>query len=490
MSIFGFLGKVRFFAIILTISGGATLQASGQEQPPVPIGAGSESQQLSAGLALTSTRSISASPSPDIPDYVHPIDDDFIFDIISKADKPDWILFGVEHRNRLQHRDQNYRSDEINSQLLLLGRTLVYGGITDVIDPLRLHLEVINSRDIGGDAPASSQNLNFVDIQQAYAELTPPDGAHFSDLSIKAGRMSFDFVDRRLIARNRFRNTINNFDGFRATALSNLPGGNEARLELFALRPVELHFTGFDKTSNTRFLYGSAVRDLKIGSATMEPYWILLSDKSILDDYRHMQTWGTHLFGTFGESDTGYWDFDADVAYQTGTDRNLRDVSAWASHLELAYNWSDWWEPRIALWVNTASGDGDPNDSRSGHFESLYGATYGFYGFTSFFNWENVINPALHLQISPSHRITVESIYRLYWLYDPADGWQRTGRLNPAGNTASFVGSEIDLRFTMRLTKYSSMETGMGLFFPGDYARVTGPAPRASFFYSAITLKL
>lgn len=452
-----------------------------------------------AGLAQTDSefqaaqsRSIAATPSPDIPDYVKPIDDSFVFDVLSKADKPDWLLFGVEHRNRLQHRDQNYRSDEINSQLLLLGRTLIYGGITDVMDPLRLHFEAINSRDIGGDAPPSSRNLNYLDIQQFHAELLLPDQLYFEDLSLKAGRMSFDFVDRRLIARNRFRNTINNFDGLRLTASTDIFNGRPSPIEVFALRPVDLHFTGFDQTSDTQFLFGAGARDIHWHELHLEPYWILLTDRSGTGSYAGLHTAGLHVFGTGVESESGFLDFDADFAIQSGRDANNQDVSAWAAHLEIAYNFDTSWKPRAALWFNASSGDHSSNSSNgtSNAFNSLFGATYGFFGFTSFFNWENVLNPAIHLRVHPRKGHRLETIYRLYWLQNGDAGWSRANRQPTPGNNNPFVGTELDIRYIMRMTRLSSLESGMAFFFPGEYVKSTGPAPLGSFFYTAITLKL
>ena len=65
---------------------------------------------------------------------------------------------------------------------------------------------------------------------------------HFDDViagqpfSLSFGRMAFDWVDRRLISRNRNRNTISAFDGLR------LRLGDETapwEMEAIAVRPVD-----------------------------------------------------------------------------------------------------------------------------------------------------------------------------------------------------------------------------------------------------------
>lgn len=466
------MNRILFVALFFTGIFSGLLEGEEPENTPAP-------------------RSIAAARSPDVPIYVGSLADNYIWGILYKKPKPEWIQFGVEHRNRLQMRDQNYRSSDDESQLLLLGRTLIYGAVRDVLDPFQFDLELINSREFGGDSPDSSKNLNFLDLHQAYAGFyfKGSDGP-FDNLSFKAGRMSFDFVDRRLVARNRFRNTINNFDGFRIQGTTDdLP---ITQFDIFATRPVDLHKTGFDKTSTDQYFFGaSAVIDHGEDSRfpVMEPYWLYLRDaRNPFVDNRY--TLGIHLYDDFLHHHSGFLDWDASIAYQFGSDSNQLDVQAWASHLELAYNLNADWKPRFAAWINISSGDSDPSDMTNGNFDSLFGATYGFHGFTSFFEWQNVINPTAHIAFQPSSRFKVETIYRFYWLHQASAGWTRTNRFNPPGASRQFVGSELDFRIRYRMTRLANLESGAGLFFPGDFAEISGPSPFATFVYTAITLSL
>jgi hypothetical protein len=426
------------------------------------------------------TLSIAASPAPDIPDYVGPIDEDYIFDILYKGDMPDWIHFGVEHRNRLEHRDQNYQAKDINSQLLLLGRTLVYGQIRDILGPLRIHTEIINSRDIGGNAPETMKNLNFYDLQQAYAEIVFPEYSRWSELSLKAGRQSFDFVDRRLVARNRFRNTINSFDGLRLTGQVEAPANQLWGFEFFALRPVNLQPTGFDRSNDYNHLFGAALHDIHVGHLTLEPYYLITTQKLPSTPRNNLQTAGLHGFGQIPQENGSAWDYDMDLAFQVGSTPDTTHEFAWASHVELGYTSPSTWTPRFALWVNSASPD----------FNSLYGSTFAMYGFSGFFAWENFINPSAQLTLNPSKRMQLDLIHRLYWLNDPEVGWKRTSRVNPPGQSERFIGSEFDVRLGLRLTRLSTLDAGMAFFFPGSFSRASGQAPFASLYYAAVTLKL
>lgn len=436
-------------------------------------------------------RSIAASRSPDQPEYVGRLADNFIFGILYKKPKPEWILFGVEHRNRLQQRDQNYRSSILHSQLLLLGRTLIYAGIRDVYGPLEFDFEVINSRDIGGDAPDSSRNLNYLDLHQAYANFHfQKEYTFFSDFNFRAGRMSFDFVDRRLIARNRFRNTINNFDGFRFQGTTN--DSIFHSFDVFATRPVELHKTGFDKTSNDQFLYGfsTTVKSKEKNAIPIfEPYWINHRTRAA-GNWGNRYTLGIHFYNDFLHSKFGFLDSDHHFAYQFGADSMNNRIRAWAAHTEFAYNFNAKWNPRLATWFNISTGDPNPNDTLDSSFDGLFGATHGFFGFTGFFDWQNVINPAAQMSLQPTDRLSLDAIFRAYWLHSPESGWERTNRPNPVGNKSSHIGEELDLRMRFRISDMSRLETGVGLFFPGEFSDISGQSPFATFVYSSITLSL
>ena len=64
------------------------------------------------------------------------------------------------------------------------------------------------------DAPLDTTLINPLDFLQAYVHVTVPDAfAEGANLQLRAGRQTIDLGGRRLLARNRFRNTINAFSG-------------------------------------------------------------------------------------------------------------------------------------------------------------------------------------------------------------------------------------------------------------------------------------
>jgi hypothetical protein len=94
----------------------------------------------------------------------------------------------------------------------------------------------------GGPRPGIDEDRG--DVHQAFVEI----GSHVSrphGISLRAGRQEVVFGTGRLFDNNEGPNVKLGFDGFRAIA-----EGGHARLDLFAMRPVENNFGWFDDVPN------------------------------------------------------------------------------------------------------------------------------------------------------------------------------------------------------------------------------------------------
>jgi len=93
-------------------------------------------------------------------------------------------------------------------------------------------------------------------------------------LSIKAGRQAFEYLDRRLLARNEWRNTTNNFQGVRATIGQQ---SNDWQVDILALKPIQRLTTSLDEVDHAQDFYG-VIGDWRRWSAyvTLQPYYLLL----------------------------------------------------------------------------------------------------------------------------------------------------------------------------------------------------------------------
>lgn len=153
----------------------------------------------------------------------------------------DWLDIGLDYRIRIENRDNDYRRttrDEnpavsssnrkpistIDEPILL--RTRAYVAIKDILDPLRFTIEVEDAQRNNSQFTRSfdTRDVNKAEPIQAYLELYfknsilgKDDLGNDRPISIKAGRQAFEYLDRRLFARNEWRNTTNNHQGIRAT---------------------------------------------------------------------------------------------------------------------------------------------------------------------------------------------------------------------------------------------------------------------------------
>ena len=139
--------------------------------------------------------------------------------------------------------------------------------------------------------------------------------------------------------------------------------------------------------------------------------------------------------------------------------------------------------------MNYASGDRDPLDGNSGQFDQLYGASFAFYGYTSYFNWQNMINPAMRLSFQPNKALRCEIIHRGVWLASDRDAWPRASRSDPTGGSGRYVGQELDLRTAWQLTEHLEIEAVYAHFFPGAFVEATGASPDSHFGYLAATIR-
>lgn len=445
-----------------------------------------ESTQVhSADFRPVTTRAVGANRVSDRPDYARLLSETARTNGWTAIESVDWLDVGVQSRFRYEIRENDYRTPGLLSDDALFNQSLVYLGVHDVLDPLRVAGEFMDSRRMLSDRVSVPNEENYREVLQAHVDLHFEDVTPGQPLTAMVGRMTFDAVDRRLIARNRFRNVINAFDGFRVR------WGEDKKpweLDAFVVRPVERSVEYFDESYNSSWLYGvTGYYRAASPGIELEPYWLLLDQNARqgIPLERYLNTFGLHAFGRW---DDDHWDYDVSLAGQVGETRGLPQ-RAWAAHAETGYSWKVPWKPRLALWINYATGDQDPTDDTQQRFDPLFGATFAFYGYSGYFSWQNTINPSIRFSVQPTERLRAEAIFRANWLASDKDAWVRGLRIDPTGNSGSFVGQEIDLRLAYPVWRWMELELVYAHFFPGEFVAETGPDPGSDFIYLQTVLR-
>jgi hypothetical protein len=473
----------------------------------------------------------------DPPRYVKQANKTWLKDFDSFLDT-NWLDLGLEQRFRYEYRDNDFRrrdqtEDKRGSQTLdepILLRTRAYIGIKNILDPFRFALEIQDSRQNRGGYihEAETRDTNDLHILQAYLELNFKETFLGKDplgndrpIWIRAGRHAWEAGDRRLIARNEWRNTTNNFFGFRANIGDKK---NDWQLELHAVNPVQRVADGNDQTDRSQDFYG-AILNYRGWSdvVTFEPSYFLLkqdgnkvtlnattglpqSTANRVDREIH-----TGVLRAYGVIPATPFDFDGSYNKQWGrVQRELStsnytrvDHDAHAYNFEIGYNVKHPWKPRVSTFYGMATGDRaqQSNDTTPmERFERLFGFARPWSN-DDYIQMENIRTNKVRLEFDPKisflDNVKVDTGFSWYRLDSATDQWNAGGRLEDrTGGSGRDLGKEYDLRVRFPFNQYASLNLGYAYFWGGDFVtstsrRITGASNRSSeseFFYAELTL--
>ena len=420
---------------------------------------------------------------------------------------PDRLSVSVDFRARYEFLDEQFRITGPGDSQIVVLRTLVQTRLR-LTDWLTVGAELQDSRaELTDSALLNTGIVNAAELLRAYGEVTLPD-LFGGRLESRFGRITLNVGSRRLIARNRFRNTLNAFTGIDVE----WSGDHGRKLRAFWLLPIqrlpfepdamrdnEVEFD--DESLDVQFwgLFGAA--DLpKIGSGELFVYGLHEDDRASRPTRnRRLYTPGWRILR---KPAPGRFDYQYEGAIQIGESRwtifGIRDLDHFAffQHVEIGYSFDLPWSPRVALQYDYASGDKDPTDDDNERFTTLYGARrfdFGPTGIYGPFARANINTPGIRLQLKPHARVTSFLAYRAYWLASKKDAWTTTGVRDPTGKSGSFIGSQIELRVRFQpLPGNLMLEAGYAHLFAGVFIEKAPNATHrgdSNYVYTQATLR-
>jgi hypothetical protein len=422
-----------------------------------------------------------------------------------------WLRFGLEHRSRFEHLENDFRTANPGNATGLSMRTLLSAEIR--FSPVVVGAELADSRVWASDTTTLNTTVvNPLDLLQGYVGLRGHGVLARGDAaSLTAGRMTIDLGSRRLVARNEFRNTINAFTGVDLQWTT--PGRDTLRA--FAVTPlVRLPSTPtglrdndleLDRENTDALLWGVffASRPLR-GQVTLEAYVLGLheGDSDIAPSAnRRLVTPGVRALRP---SAPGAFDFQLEVMGQFGLSRASAAASdatdldhlALALHASCGYRFSASWAPRVVLQYDYASGDGAPDDGANNRFDPLFGARRFELGQTGLYGAiarSNVHTPGLRLEVQPHRTVDAFAAYRPVWLASARDAWTSAALRDRTGAAGTFVGQQVEARVRWHVAPRNlALDVGGALFVRGDFAKhaPNGEAAASVYVYSQITVTL
>ncbi len=401
-----------------------------------------------------------------------------------------WIEAGLSYRMRLEYRDNDYRRaiDRVDSPFL--SRVLTYFGIKNILDPLRFAVELQDSRRYNGKFERDVRDVNNLDLFQGYGELYFENPQIFDyklidrPISIKAGRMAFEVMDRKLISRDDWGNTGTNFQGYRIVIGKK---ENDWQLDNFALNPIVKSAVKRDKVNEDEKIYAVILNWRRWSEIiTLQPFFLKLTqDQTNEIGKRNINSLGLNLYGDFGDSG---FDYSAIGLYQYGdSEGQLHRAYAYSS--EIGYNFIKKYKPRLSLLYGFATGDKNPHDNKNQRFERFYGFNRPWSN-NNHIEWENIEIIKTRLEIKPNKKFSLEGSYSFYWLASATDQWRRADLRDQTGQSGEYIGQDFDLRGCYEINKNLRTVFGYAHFMPKGFTRRVGRDNVSDFLYVEINASL
>jgi hypothetical protein len=410
--------------------------------------------------------------------------------------------FSGTHRTRYEVLDPQYRAGFSNSdQALALQTTLVFDWRRGSIQAFG---EIMDSRVELNDAGslANTTTTNALEPIQAYVAWSHGAGAW------RIGRVTQDFGKRRLLARNRYRNTVSTFTGIDWSWTGE--GGRAAQAFYWVpMRAVPADFASvldneqeLDRGTRDSSLKGlfyqfpTFAHEHRLEAYVFDYELDTTSDPTIAADHVSV---GARAYRA---PKAGEWNYEIEAVLQRGESGGAvagvarRDLNHRASflHAEIGYAFDRPWAPNLMFQYDRASGDKNPADARIERFNTLFGARRFDFGPTGIYGVaarSNIDSPGVRLTLRPTERWQAMLSYRSLRLAAERDGWVGSGWRDASGAAGESIGRHLEGSFTWSaIPERLSVETGFAHLWAGRYAeRTAGASFRGDpqYFYAGVT---
>ena len=410
---------------------------------------------------------------------------------------PKWLDFSIEQRTRYETMDGRFRAGYKGSDQQIALQTDVF--LQAHLGKFRTGVEFLDSRALAADSGSALNNTqeNLAAFVQGYIAWADQN-VLFSGIGaeVVAGRQTLNLGSRRLVARNAFRNTLNNFTG---VSLRLLDYGNW-QFNGFVTMPVIRYPTNTTELldnvyqadeEDTHTWFSGGILEMNnfiFENINAEVYLYHLDEGDSPDHQTRNRRYFTPGMRLYLKPKKSQFDFQLETIGQFGTVRSSTAASdgtnlnhtAWYQHIDIGYTLDMPWKPRLAVEYDYASGDENPYDNKDQRFDTLYGARrfeFGPTGIYGAFARSNINTPGLRIQFAPRTNLTFNARYRAFWLASDTDSWVTAKLRDPTGNTGSHVGEQVEMSARWNFNSSLNFETGWAHLFKGKFANNAPGAP-------------
>jgi hypothetical protein len=413
------------------------------------------------------------------------------------------VQFTGSHRLRYESLHHGPLKDAAASDEILVSRLLARLEYRN--DRWTSGIELQDSRAWlhGPATPLGTDDVNALEPLQAWVGYR---GGEEFPLDVTVGRMTKQWHTRRLVARNRYRNTLNGFQGIDAVWHGDGWQLNGFLLEPLDRRPLlrrelEENKQALDQRRPAQSFWGIEYQPNTSRAGALYLLGLKETDhEGTPSSDRDLVTLGGHWQGAI----TGTpWRHAGELAVQFGTSRASRnpldqkdlDHRAWFGHIELSRSLGDEGRHRVRFAMDYASGDRNRNDGKNQVFDTLYGARrfeYGPSGIYAVWARSNVLSPEVRFTSRPLAKTEWLLAWRGLWLAQPDSDLAGTRYQPPEGNRRRHVGQQLETRLRYDVSPNLRLELGAAWLAKGslissdDFTQGDHPA---TYLYWATTLR-
>lgn len=402
---------------------------------------------------------------------------------------PEWLDLGFTNRVRREGFDYPFKADQKGNTWAWDQRTRFRATTKWKVFRAQLEFQGANSGEKADTDIVGSSAFNAANIQQLFASMTLQ---NFLETGLRTdlhvGRINMDIGSRRLVARSRFPNTAQPFDGIHLRVAETDQWFFRAFFtEVVADNNTRNRFGLF--TNGGNYFWGLSYENSHFSWARTQLYYFGRDEeKKDGGTERRHSTLGVRVYQ---QPEVGAYDYEAESAWQFGTLDNM-DHFAYFQHFSLGYTFAFPWSPRILAMYDYASGTNNPNGNKSHTFDSLFGARNFEYTSTSLFGpfyRSNISSPGIRLITHPLPTLDINVKYRAWYLAQSRDEWVNSGMQDPTGAAGNFLGQDVQVRIQWRPSPSFTIDAGYEHFFKGSYITnqtdVPGnpPANNTNYFY-------
>ena len=412
---------------------------------------------------------------------------------------PEEISLTGEHWTRYETLNSQFRANSTGSDQILSLRTLVRAQWR-LSPQFRIQAELQDARAELADEGSrmNTSIVNAAELLEANFTWTLKDIFAAGDrLEWTGGRLTMDIGKRRIVARYRFRNTIQAYTGLDGQ----WTGSEGDHLRIFWTLPVHprpedqpsllANDVQMDQETLDRMFWGVFYAPGRLFWGNQGEVYVFGLHERDGEDFptRNRQIY-TPGFRFYHPARPGAFDFELESMFQFGTSRatsapgDARDLDHQAHfhHFEVGYTHAAPWSPRFYLEYDYASGDDDPNDGTNDRFDLLFGPNVPEFGPTSInsaFVRGNLSSPGARLQVRPHPTLFAYLSYRAFWLASGSDGWAGASELRDiTGRSGKFLGHLLFLRAKWKAHPNLRLESGLAYRIDGNFQKTVPNSPR------------